>query len=145
MSWLWDASGLLGPAAVLGFASLHYPNATLDPHNPAEMEFLNTVRRTLAASGQKHGVTITERPIFTGISDMSWFGHTDPADIQFVNDNTPVQAAQIHAVPAGLPCINLGPWGRDYHQWLERVHVPYSFGVLPELVWELVGAFTEGG
>ena len=55
-------------------------------------------------------------------------------------DDTPVQAAHIHAPPAGLPCINLGPWGRDYHQWLERVHMPYSFGVLPELVWDITQA-----
>ena len=140
MSWLWDAAGLLGPAAVLGFASLHYPNATLDPNSAAEMQFLEVVRGTLAHSAQRCGVQVTERPIFTGISDMSWFGRSDPRDIAFVNANTPVQAAQIHAVPAGLPCINLGPWGRDYHQWLERVHKPYSFGVLPELVWDLMEA-----
>ena len=140
-SWLWDAAGLLGPAAVLGFASLHYPNTTLDTAKPTEARALDLVRATLREKGAELGVTVTERPIFTGISDMSWFGHTDPADIAFVNANTPTPAAHIHAPPAGLPCINLGPWGRDYHQWLERVHAPYSFGVLPQLVAALADAF----
>jgi len=34
----------------------------------------------------------------------------------------------------GVPMVNAGPWGRGYHGWLERVHAPYAFGVLPELV-----------
>lgn len=140
-SWLWDAAGLLGPAAVLGFASLHYPNTTLDTAKPTEAHALELVRATLREKGATLGVSVTERPIFTGISDMSWFGFADPADIAVVNGNTPARAAHIHAPPAGLPCINLGPWGRDYHQWLERVHVPYSFGALPQLVGALAEAF----
>lgn len=142
-SWLWDISGLLGPAVVLGFASLHYPNAVLDTHYPEDAAFLQTVRETLQQSAQRRGVTVTERPVFTGISDMSWFGRSDPSDIATVNANTPVPQAQIHALPAGLPSINLGPWGRDYHQWLERVYKPYSFEVLPELIWDLCHALIQ--
>lgn len=141
--WLWDASGLLGPAAVLGFASLHYPNTTLDSRNPTEAQALDLVRATLREKGAELGVTISERPIFTGISDMSWFGTADSADIAAVNANTPAPAAHIHAPPAGLPCINLGPWGRDYHQWLERAYAPYSFGTLPRLVSALTEAFLR--
>ncbi len=139
-SWLWDAAGLLGPAAVLGFASLHYPHTQLGEQ---DAHTLTKVRGAVAQASAAQQVQVTERPVFTGISDMSWFGRSDAADIAFVNANTLVQAAQIHALPAGLPCINLGPWGRDYHQWLERVHKPYSFGVLPQLVWALVAAFME--
>ena len=141
--WLWDAAGLLGPAAVLGFASLHYPNTTLDTRKPAEAQALDLVRATLREKGAELGVTISERPIFTGISDMSWFGSADPADIEVVNANTPARAAHIHAPPAGLPCINLGPWGRDYHQWLERAYAPYCFVTLPRLVSALTEAFLR--
>jgi arginine utilization protein RocB len=42
-----------------------------------------------------------------------------------------------------LPVINVGPWGRDYHQRLERVYMPYSFGVLPELVWRITGDLLD--
>lgn len=139
-SWLWDKSGLLGPAAVVGFASLHYPNARLDPANEVDADFLQVVLGALRRSAQQQGVTLTERPVFTGISDMSWFGGSDPSEIALVNANTPVREAQIHAPPAGLPCVNLGPWGRDYHQWLERVHKPYSFEVLPKLLWDVTEA-----
>ena len=41
------------------------------------------------------------------------------------------------AADAGLPrfpAVNVGPWGRDYHHWLERTHDGYTFRVLPDLV-----------
>jgi arginine utilization protein RocB len=44
----------------------------------------------------------------------------------------------------GFPVINVGPWGRDYHHWLERVHVRYAFEVLPLLVRDLCRAVLEG-
>lgn len=145
-NWLWNKSGLHGPAVVLGFASLHYPYTTLDEGHGQEGQFLAAVREALSHAPQRYGLSITERPVFTGISDMSWFGRTEAADIAVVNGNTPIQAAQIQALPAGLPCVNLGPWGRDYHQWLERVHQPYSFGVLPALVWDIaLTVLGDGG
>jgi arginine utilization protein RocB len=37
-----------------------------------------------------------------------------------------------------VPVINIGPWGRDYHQRTERVNMPYAFEVVPELIWRVV-------
>lgn len=37
----------------------------------------------------------------------------------------------------GVPIVNAGPWGRDYHTRLERLSVPYAFDVLPDLVGEI--------
>jgi arginine utilization protein RocB len=36
-----------------------------------------------------------------------------------------------------IPAVNIGPWGRDYHQRTERLHAPYAFEVLPELLWRV--------
>lgn len=133
--WVWERSGLGGAAVVLGYASVHYPSTALTTER--EVAFLNVVRTAITETATQPDEQVTERAVFTGISDMSWFGRLT-GDLDAVNSNTPLPAAQIHAPPAGLPCVNLGPWGRDYHQWLERVHQPYSFGVLPRLVWATV-------
>jgi arginine utilization protein RocB len=42
--------------------------------------------------------------------------------------------------PAGLPCINIGPWGRDYHHRLERLHAPYAFETLPKALLAVIDA-----
>ncbi len=132
-NWLWDKAGLLGPAVVLSFGSLHYPSTILDETVPSDAKMMRVVREVLSTAS----VGVKERRYFMGISDMSWFGRGDATQIGVVNINTPAPNAQITAPPANLPCINLGPWGRDYHQWLERAYMPYSFGELPELVWRI--------
>ena len=37
-----------------------------------------------------------------------------------------------------LPVVNLGPYGKGAHQPGERVLMSYSFGVLPQLVYEVI-------
>lgn len=81
---------------------------------------------------------------------MSFLGsREEAANLAVMVANTPAWDARIavdySAIAAlDLPVVNIGPWGRDYHQRLERVQMPYSFGVLPELVWrvarDLLGA-----
>jgi len=41
--------------------------------------------------------------------------------------------------------VNIGPWGREYHQRHERVHAPYAFTVLPELLLAVVAETLGGG
>ena len=55
--------------------------------------------------------------------------------------NTPIWGSSftLDASPA-YPVINIGPWGRDYHHWLERLHAPYAFEVLPKLVLHVTKA-----
>ena len=139
INWLWDKAGLLGPAVVIAFGSLHYPSTILDLAVSSDAKMMRVVRKVLKQSS----VTVAERRYFMGISDMSWFGRGDAAQIGVVNANTPAPNAWIAAPPANLPCINLGPWGRDYHQWLERAYMPYSFGELPELVWQITAGLLE--
>jgi len=56
--------------------------------------------------------------------------------------NTPAWHSRTCFEYAGLsgldiPVVNIGPWGRDYHQRIERVFTPYAFQTLPELLWQI--------
>ena len=33
-----------------------------------------------------------------------------------------------------IPAVNFGVYGKDAHKWTERVHLPYSFELLPKLI-----------
>ena len=144
----WDASGLDGPAIVLGFASMPYPAVNL----PATVEgaaLEGRIRAVTAAVAGRHGVSITPVRHLPVIVDMSFLGVVDAEDLRGVAANTPVWGSSIKwdlarpPTPA-IPMLNVGPWGRDYHHWLERVHGPYAFGVLPDLVREIARAALEG-
>ena len=139
---LWRMSGLTGPAAILGFASLPYPSVHLGSDDPRERHVRATVLDVLASARRELGVSLGVRSFFQGISDMSFLGRSRGEELAYVAANTPPWGSGFvwnldGEGTAGIPTINVGPWGRDYHQRLERVHMPYSFGVLPELVWRL--------
>lgn len=132
---------LQGPAVVIGLACLHYPHthvATADPAGDTETWLRKELRSWCSATGE----TVKVRPFFAGISDMSFLGHAPAMEDEAVRQQTPCPA-HVHTPPPGalqFPVINLGPWGRDYHQRLERIHQPYAFGTLPALLWHLLHA-----
>jgi arginine utilization protein RocB len=143
----WEAAGLEGPAIVLGFASLPYP-AVHFPETPDAAALERRVRDVTAAAAARHGVSITPVRHLEVIVDMSFLGAVDADDLRHTARNTPVWGSSINwpldpTPTPGIPMINVGPWGRDYHHWLERVHEPYAFGVLPELVGDLCRAALE--
>jgi len=138
-------AGIEGPAVIVGFGSLHYPLVHLERSDAGGMKA--RLRRVMDAAAERHGTSIKFKQIFAGISDMSFFGHRpDAGETGLIAANTP-SAAFTDDAPEGLlsfPTVNIGPWGRDYHQKWERVHAPYTFGVLPDLVFEAALACLTG-
>lgn len=131
-------AGLEGPAVIVGFGSLHYPLVHLE-RSEAGRILRGRLQPVMQAAADRHGTSIKFKQIFAGISDMSFFGHRpDAGETGLLAANTPSPAFTDDA-PEGLlsfPTVNIGPWGRDYHQKWERVHAPYTFEVLPDLVFE---------
>ncbi len=132
-----------GPAAVVCIASLYYPKVALG-NAPRDARLREIVEAEAAQLARECGMGIGLRPFFSGISDMSFVSSHDDADsINVVTENTPPWGTRLTfdysiAATLDLPIVNIGPWGQDYHQKTERVHMPYSFGVVPELIWRVV-------
>lgn len=118
-------AGIEGPAAIVGFAPPFYPRA--------EWKGSGEPLRQIEAA-RDPGVSV--RPYFPGISDMSFLNPVADGSAEHVQANCPAP------LPGGtsirIPAVNIGPWGRDYHQKLERIHAGYAFEVLPELLWRTV-------
>jgi arginine utilization protein RocB len=144
---LWTLSGRGDPAIVLGFASTPYLATQLgaDENGRALARATESAAEIIAA---RHGTTIALPPYFLGISDMSFLGQADESSIPIVAANTPAWGAGLHWPEgnafAGIPIVNAGPWGRDYHTVLERLHTPYAFKVLPDLIGEIVSGVLRG-
>jgi arginine utilization protein RocB len=134
----WASTKLPGPAVILGFGSLPYPAVSLSDEALA--------RRVVAAVSEaaaERGTTISRLAYFPGISDMSFLGEIS-GDLSAAEANTPIWGASFAlAGSPAYPVINIGPWGRDYHHWLERLNVPYAFDVLPHLVLRATKAALE--
>jgi arginine utilization protein RocB len=131
---VWERSGLSGPAVVLGFGSIPYPAVSLT-NQKLEGIIVDALR--------PHGIGHVR--YFAGISDMSFFGEAS-GNLDVVAANTPIWGTSfVMPKPAGYPTINLGPWGRDYHHWLERLHAPYAFDTLPRALLSMIEAAFKAG
>ncbi len=125
-------TGLEGPAAVVGLAPPYYPRAALDPIRDSAL--VAAVTAAVSSMNTEVQESVVVYPSFPGISDMSYLYPSDDAEARRV-------AAEacpfgIDPLPSGFSCpvVNIGPWGREYHQRLERVHVGYAFTTLPLLI-----------
>ncbi len=128
------AHGIRGPAVIVGFGSIPYP-AVLLKKGP--------LRQAISTAVRPFG--LGEVNYFAGISDMSFYGEA-AGDLRVVAANTPIWGSGFSMPePGGYPCINIGPWGRDYHTWLERLHAPYAFDVLPRVLLSVIDAVAKLG
>jgi arginine utilization protein RocB len=129
---VWAASGLSGPAVVMGFGSIPYPAVSLaDP----------VLEDAIMKAAVAHGLSAVR--YFPGISDMSFLGEAS-GDLSASAANTPIWGTGFTMPdPARYPCINIGPWGRDYHHWLERLHAPYAFDTLPRVLLAVIDAVMK--
>lgn len=142
----WEASGLEGPGIVLGFASMTYPAIFW----AGEADIERAIKHAVEATATDLGVSIRTQSYYPAIADMSFLGPVNRDDLRQAAANTPIWDSSIHwsldrdATP-GIPTINIGPWGRDYHHSLERADTDYAFRVLPQLVSNVVRRVLAAG
>ena len=132
---LWSMSGRTGPAVVLGLGSIPYLATTVQ-----DARITGVIDAFLAEVPAKYATSLRADAYFAGISDMSFFGQADDTAFAALAADTPVWKAAVGLGAGSLgqvPTVNLGPWGRDYHTPLERIHVDYGFRILPLLIADL--------
>lgn len=140
---VWALSGRSGPAVVLGLGSIPYLATTVQ-----DAAISAVIEAFLAEVLAKHDINLRADAYFAGISDMSFFGQADDAAFAALAADTPVWRAAVGLGTGSLgqvPTVNLGPWGRDYHTPLERIHVDYGFRVLPGLIEDLTRRILAAG
>ncbi len=139
---LWTLSGLSGPAVVLYYSPPYYPHAQAAP---------GALHEAMAAVAANHPeLQLQTVEFYPYISDMSYLRLDPGMDLAALKANMPLwsdefpPASGAYSLPLdeiarlGLPAINLGPYGWGAHQRGERLLQSYSFGVLPQLIFEVI-------
>ncbi|MHB8598506.1 MAG: M20/M25/M40 family metallo-hydrolase [Ktedonobacteraceae bacterium] len=149
---LWAVSGKQGPAIILYYSPPYYPHVA-----PTGGPLHDAIAAVIAEHPQ---LNLEQQSYYPFISDMSYLRLDPGADLTALKDNMPVwqdedSRSDVPVRPGayhlpfkdiqelGLPIVNFGPYGFGAHQRGERVLMSYSFGVLPELLYETIEALKE--
>ncbi len=146
---LWQVSGKQGPAVVLYYSPPYYPSV---PAIAGELQHAITS----VMDAHPH-LLLQQREYFPLLSDLSYL-YLDPAvDLEGLTANMPVWSDPAitsrpgsYSLPLrqiqqlNLPVFNLGSYGFGAHQRDERVLMSYTFGELPQLIYEVIARLGAG-
>lgn len=140
---LWQLSGYQGPAVIVFYAPPYYPALA-----PMPGPLQDAVDAVVAEHPE---LQLVQRPFFPYLSDMSYLGLAPALDLSALEANLPIWNIDTAESLSGsyhlplaemqrlnIPAINWGPFGRGAHQRDEAVLMSYSFGILPQLLFETI-------
>jgi len=141
----------LSPRVILGFVPPYYPNVS-----NLLLKNLSERQRTLAAmisdySAKRFGQKYERESYYTGISDLSYFSIRDSEEIkEELKKDMPLYGSS-YSIPLdkmetlSMPCMNIGPWGKDFHKLTERVYKPDLYERTPALLNQAIRIILEQG
>lgn len=115
------------PRVVYGLIPPYYPSTAnlfmegLAPEIAGIQDILNEFTQ------REFGQTYTSEHFFTGISDLSYAAVSDGAGVVRALEDAMPFFGNLYDIPIAaieqisMPCINIGPWGKDLHKMTERV------------------------
>lgn len=128
------------PLVVLAMSPPYYPhvNISMIPEKSKRLyELLELLEKT---SREELGCDFHVKNYYTGISDLSYgIFKEDQASIDFIESNM-LLWGDIYSIPfeamreLSLPVLNIGPWGKDFHKFTERVNLTDLYHRIPRLI-----------
>ncbi|MFD1018579.1 M20/M25/M40 family metallo-hydrolase [Thalassobacillus hwangdonensis] len=144
-----DLAGLckdLSPMIILFYSPPFYPavSSNDDPY------IQSIVERVREKSEDAYGMKLEKKEYFPGLSDLSFIGPvSSDSPLDDLLKHMPIQGRGFE-LPENvmkaitMPIINLGPRGKDAHQWTERLELNYSFEFLPEILKDTLQEMFKG-
>lgn len=152
MDAIFDYIGCEQPAVIIGYVPPYYPSVShLD--RPDYDRIIRTVSETLNhhTQSQYHQAYDLES-YFTGISDLSYSSLKEveattlenivAGEMPLYGESYSIPFADI--VECAMPCINIGPWGKDFHKISERVLKEDMVVRTPSMIQCALKAVLEG-
>ncbi len=137
-------AGIYHPVVVLYFAAPYCPHNTLQDSDQFVIDKLEKIVHEVE---QEENVEYNICRFFPSLSDSSYLAVDDSKEsIELLKSNFP-QMTKLYPLPfdkmtgLGIKAVDFGVYGKDAHKWTERVHVPYSFEILPKLIYKALDAF----
>lgn len=124
------------PMIVVFYSPPFYPAVS----SKENKQIQRTVEHLITYMKKEYEITMKQQNYFPGLCDLSFLQLNDNVQsVSQLTTNMPLYGKhfnlplkEMHSL--NIPVLNIGPLGRDPHKWTERLHIPYSFTILPELL-----------
>lgn len=130
----------LAPMIILFYSPPFYPAVT-SFEDPDVKEVMETIK---IYAKKEFDIDLTVSEFFTGLSDLSFVGPVaSKSKLSQLTTNMPLQNKG-YTLPENvmekltMPVLNIGPLGKDAHQWTERLELTYSFEQLPLILTKAI-------
>lgn len=139
---LFEFTGCHEPTLIIGIVPPFYPSVSYLDRADFKTT-VSTLHQNLNKEAKKHfGMSYDLEAYFTGISDLSYTSirFEDLANYEVVIPEAMPFYGSLYAVPfeaiakITMPCINIGPWGKDFHKISERVLIEDVLIRTPHLI-----------
>lgn len=117
----------ISPRIVYGLIPPYYPNTSNVNFDSLDIEIKNISKELNKYTKEQFNQIYTKEYFYTGISDLSYTSTVDGQEIISTLRLSMPLYGKIYDIPVdtiekiSMPCINIGPWGKDFHKLTERV------------------------
>lgn len=134
----------LSPTVVIALAPPYYPNTNNNMVAEKCTEINKSIESLVNFAKEEWNQDYFVQNYFTGISDLSYaMFEADSENIGYIEENM-LMWKDIYYIPLeeikelSIPVLNVGPWGKDFHKYTERVYMEDLFKRTPILIDRLI-------
>lgn len=130
----------LSPRIVYGLIPPYYPNVSNLYFENLDDTVKDISTKLNQFTEKQFNQTYTREYFYTGISDLSYTSMDNSSEVLDVLKSSMPLLEGFYDIPAdsieriSMPCINIGPWGKDFHKLTERVSTEDLYIRTPQII-----------
>lgn len=130
----------LSPRVVYGLIPPYYPNVSNLYFENLDGTIHDISAKLNEFTQEQFNQTYTREYFYTGISDLSYTSMDNSSEVLEALKSAMPLFGEFYGIPAdsieriSMPCINIGPWGKDFHKLTERVSVEDLYTRTPQII-----------
>lgn len=130
----------ISPRVVYGLVPPYYPNVSNVYYKGLSKEISNLSEQLCNYTKNEFGQIYETEEFYTGISDLSYTSIRDGEETVKTLETYMPLFGDFYSIPVSdieeisMPCINIGPWGKDFHKLTERVYKDDLYNRTPQII-----------
>lgn len=129
------------PVVIVYFSPPYYPHNYVKGNYAKDAKLLAAVDHVIKK--YEGDCKLVSRKFYPYISDLSFVTAPKSEKIAALQSNMPAYGPKYRLPLAdmqalSLPVVNIGPFGKDAHQFTERIEKAFSIGIAPFLVYDTI-------